>query len=238
MRFGIKDLLGITLLVALVLLLVRGNQQVQQTTLKIVEVETRRENAEIDLERAKNNLTDIDAELDYFKEIARLHEDALPAFEKIKSKYNAIDPKPEWIGYRIQPVLIDQVGQMRWAFRISVPKEFPVFLRSAVVSLDSLPSQTRTGLDSQSWIQDPSTSGFAPHEIQITPGIHEIAMTTTSGKTTTVAPTIEISLDGNRLMHATVQDPGYQFRSTMSTAPKEQRNFQLKPYATSRAPST
>lgn len=231
MRFQIKDLLAATTIAALSLLLVRGFAQFRQKHLEIAQAQERLAVAEQELAVTKANLHGVDAKLDYFREVERIHEQALKSYEKIREEYKSMEATPGWGSLRIQPILkeadIDAVQ-----YRIVVPSEFPVFLRSAMAFAGSIQSRGRSDLDRQQWLQQGPLDDPMPHGIRLTLGIHDLIIAIKGGEKTGDSAGVTIKLDGQTLFQSVATDSRYSLSHRSNTAPREQHNFRFDKLST------
>ncbi|OYP34125.1 hypothetical protein [Rhodopirellula sp. MGV] len=228
LKFGIRDLLGITFLVALAMLVIRGKQELQRSRAALLSAAQHLKLAKLDLDQATGLLADADGRMDYFHEVAEVHRNAVTAFEKIQSRYHEVVPKPDSIGLRLFPVLKEDPNSHVWSYRISVPEEPPVFLRTAVSVKDSFPREGRSDLDHQQWL-DQSPFDALPGEIQLSPGIHDIVLTQSNVRQESGFVTLSLKVDQQTCFKTTSTHSSYRFRSSSSTAPKQQYDLRLAP---------
>ena len=227
MRFGIKDLLSGTLIVALVMLVVRSHHQIQVKRAAIVASEQQVRHTEDEIRITSGRLENADARFDFAKEVAGIHRDALEAFKRIESKYGTVESKPGWIGYRSLPTLKESTEQSRWAHRISVPDDYPVYLRTAVSTADAIASKDRANLDIQDWLRDAPLDDPAAHEIQLSPGIHDLVLVSYRGAVEVYPARIAIRLSDQLIFDAKTSDLSYQIGSSYSSTPQEQYHFRF-----------
>ena len=226
MRFQIKDLLAATTIAALLLLLVREFAHVRQKHLEIAQGQERLAVAEQELAIATANLHGIDAKLDYFREVERIHEQALKSFEKIREEYSSVEATPGWVSYRIQPILKKPETEVI-QYRIVVPSEFPVFLRSAMAFEDAIPSRGESDLDRQQWLQQGPLDDPTPHGIRLDPGIHDLFISVNDGQ-----KRVTIMLDWQTIFQAVATDSKYSLSRSSYSSPREQSNFRFDKLST------
>jgi hypothetical protein len=227
MRFEIRDLLAATLVVALILLVVRSDSQVRERLLDIARGEKKVQLLESDLVREQASLENAPARFDYYREVAGIHEAALRAFSEIEAKSRILVPKQGWISFRRLPYLKETTDQTNWAYRISVPAEEPLYLRSAIAPIDSIPSQGRSMLDRQVWLKSGPLVDSAAHEFRLAPGIHDLIITADRGRSDAASAEFEIRLDGQSIFKSKTIEESHKIGSTMSNSPKEQFDFRF-----------
>ena len=227
MRFEIRDLLAATLVVALILLVVRRDSQVKERLSDVAGGEKETQLLEVEIAQEQALLENAAARFDYYREIADIHEAALGAFAEIEAKSRIVVPKPGWISCRRLPYLKETADQTNWAYRISVPAEESVYLRSAIAPLDSIPSKDRLNLDQQTWLKSGPLVDSAAHEVRLAPGIHDLIITTHRGRSDSASAEFEIRLDGQLIFKSKTIEESRKIGSTMSNSPKQQYDFQF-----------
>jgi hypothetical protein len=227
LRFEIRDLLAATLIVAMILLVVRSDSQVRRRSLDIAGGEKVMQLLESEIAQEHASLENAAARFDYYREVADIHEAALGAFAEIEAKSRTLVPKPGWISCRRVPYLKENTDQTNWAYRISVPAEEPVYLRSAIAPIDSIPSKGRSELDRQPWLNSGPLVDSAAHEVRLAPGIHDLIITTHRGRSDAASAEFEIRLDGQSIFKSKTIEESFEIGSTMSTSPQEQYDFRF-----------
>jgi len=218
-KFEIRDILIATALIALSLVAFRfyweGHKKIREIATARQELAQRKS----DLRVNEIRIEGASGKFDYYRQVDSIHQAATQAFEKLKPKYSVVETKPGKISCRYLPTLIDQAGQSKAHYRISVPNQFSVFLRWGVTQAH--PSES--SLDQHDWLPAKRVDSWKPGEVQLEPGLHDIVIITNRDFDGDTA-WIEARLDDSIVIKA---DPTLEGQSVGSrwTAPREQHDF-------------
>lgn len=223
LRFNIKDLLGITLVVALMFLVLRSRSQVleRQSQIAIQHAHSGMLQRNIDLQMSY--LVDETPRSEYYQQIDGVYRSAIGVLGDLQEKHSQLQPKPGWISYRQFPVLRDSKGQTVWEYRIAVPSEYPVFLRSGV----SASPAAEFRLDTEPWLAVGPLVDSAPHELMLSPGIHAVRVTFQRGQNDQSRCVVMIQVDGETIFDSKAKAPNLKISSLMNHSPHQQTDLRF-----------
>jgi len=167
------------------------------------------------------------AKFDYYRQVDSIHQAATQAFKKLKLKYSVVETKPGKISCRYLPTLIDQAGQSKVHYRISVPNQSPVFLRWGVTQ--GQPSES--SLDQHDWLPAKRVNSWKPGEVQLEPGLHDLVIITNRNALITNrdfdvdTAWIEVRLDDSVVIKADTTLEGQSVSSNWTAPREEQQDF-------------
>ncbi|MEM7560421.1 MAG: hypothetical protein AAF394_14970, partial [Planctomycetota bacterium] len=159
-------------------------------------------------------------------EVERIHASALKSYEKIREEYKSVEATPGWVSYRIQPILKVPEAEVV-QYRIVVPAEFPLFLRSAMAFAGAIPSRGESDLDRQQWLRQGPLDDPSPHGVLLTPGIHDLFISVNDGQ-----QRITIMLDWQTIFQTVTTDSTYSLARGSYTSPRKQSSFRFDKLST------
>jgi len=212
-------LLIATALIALSLLARRFYQEGYRTRQEIAAARQELAQTKSELKRNERLNEGAAAKFDYYRQIDSIHQSAAKAFEKLKPKYSVVEAKPGKISLRYLPTLIDQTGQTKAHYRISVPAQSPVFLRWGVAQGQS----PESSLDQHDWLPADRVNSWKPSEVQLEPGLHDLVIITHRESSDGDAAWIEVQLDDSVVIKADTSKEGRNAGGESWTAPREQQ---------------
>ena len=217
-----------TVVAALAALGIRSGGQVRSRTVAIAKAkaETQATYAQVELER--RSLHEKQHKLDYFQQIAEVHGAAMTGFDDLNKRYGHVEPQPNKVSLRRLLVLKSGNHQSVWAYRIAVPKDYPVFLRSAVAVAESIEGRSRYDLDNQSWLEGRLLQDPRKLQIGIEPGIHSLVIKSTRVSREPKRSTIQVILDDTVLLNTNTIDPAWRSGSSSSISPQTQYDFDFQ----------
>jgi hypothetical protein len=174
MNFTIRDLLALTLLVALVALIAYSYAAAQRQRLKIAQVQ-----AQIAAQREEVAVMDrmryyAEAEKDWLNQINVTSLNGLNDFPRLQEKYGQVTSRgADFLSLRKVPMIAEEGGSVsRDRYRIYVP-EAKVYLKFAVIlDFDDSPVVRARSHPAKSSESPFTLSG--PFEIQMPPGINDV----------------------------------------------------------------
>ena len=175
MRFGIRDLLVIALLVALCAFAIQSYRRAQELEVQIA-------SAQFDFNTKTSKLmlmqlTTVNAPplIDFATELGKTRQQAAQGFADVQERHGRIEPKPDTVSLRSVPEFSEHGFHYVSHYRINVPENKVVFLRSAFDQLDGS-ANSSTFLNQRPWLQNAPFTDSKPHQIRVEPGIHDITI--------------------------------------------------------------
>ena len=226
MKFEIRDLLIATALIALSSLAFRFYREGHIKSREIAAARQELAQKKSDLRVNEIRIEGAAAKFDYYRQVDSIHQAATQAFEKLKPKYSVVQPKHGKISYRYLPTLIDNAGQSKVHYRISVPAQSPVFLRWGVTQAQP----PESSLDQHDWLPAERVNSWKPGELQLEPGLHDLVIITNRNALITNrdfdgdTAWIEVRLNDSVVINADTTLEGQRVGSRW-TAPREQHDF-------------
>ena len=228
MRFEIKDLLLMTLIAAIAAVAWRSVQRSSELHEMISNTEVNRQTFKRQTRLIEANLVDSNTKLDYFAEVAKAYKPALEGFTDIQKRYGVVEPRSDKISIRSVPMIRDSLGQSYYHYRISVPDQPPVFLRSAISLKDTVSHSGRKKFDDQAWLKTSQMSESTKSQIQIQPGIHDLSIRLRTRKNELGNAAIELKLDGQLLVNCVATSPTRKMGSWSNSNPSVQQDFDFQ----------
>lgn len=211
-----------TLIAAIAAVCWRGHQRSRDLVEKIVQSEVDLQTFETQKRTTEAALAHSTARLDFCAEIAKAHQPAVEGFADIQKRYGVVEPSPNGARIRSVPTLRESAHQNRTHYRISVPDQPAVFLRSAIATESAVSSRNRRKLDDQDWRQDSPMSSSPKSQIQIPPGIHDLHITVQQYRNQSGNAAIELKLDGQLLANCVSESPKRSIGSSSFSSPRKQ----------------
>ena len=228
MRFEIKDLLLFTLLAALAAVGWLGYERKYNLRERIVQTEADLQNFETTKQNLENGLVDSTARLDFYAEVAKVHQVALEGFPEVQQRYGIVEPRLGKVSIRSVPTVSSARHQSPTHYRISIPEQTPVFLRSAVASAPNDLDRNKRELDAQEWLETSPLSVSAKSQIQIPPGIHDLHITISRHRNEASHAAITLELDGQVLAICEVASPKNVINSWSTVNSRVQSDIDLR----------
>ena len=178
MRFSIGDMLITTLVVALTVLAFLKNSETQGLIAKVNDARENVTSLKKSVRFSEMRLSQYGPKMDYIRQLQLAVEPAIANFETVRDRYGKVEPEPKKVVVRSVPEYKknnDQTYVGHW--RISVPSEQPVYLRSGIRTKDNDGSDFN--LDNCQWLKDSAFLDTNAYEIQLEPGINDFWMFTT-----------------------------------------------------------
>lgn len=223
MKFEIRDLLIATALIAMSLFAFRLYQDGQQMKEEIAATEEALRHKKSELGMGLVLTSDAAARFDYYQLIDSFDQLAAETFEKLRLKYSAVEPKPAKVSFRSTPSLLDRFGQSKTQYRISIPPDYPVFLRWGTTDFTS----TSGDYDQRDWLPESEVGQWRPGEIQLKPGLQDLVVAI-NRESKNHAAFIEIWLDDLEVLKAETMESYPKFSSFTRITPSKQHDFGLR----------
>ena len=159
-----------------------------------------------EIELLTGTLEYADQRNDYADEVELAYRRTIDEFDRVRNRYGSVDPEAGKVIFRIVPALDERADVTVSRFRVSIPSEYPVFLRSR----GSSGKYPIGDLDKQSPSSVADISGPQAWQMQLEPGIHDLCFV--KGKEDSNV-WLEIQLD-NLLLHPFRhrRQPGFHLR--------------------------
>ena len=238
LKFEIRDLLIATALIALSSLAFRFYREGHIKSREIAAARQELAQKKSDLRVNEIRIEGAAAKFDYYRQVDSIHQAATQAFEKLKPKYSVVQPKHGKISYRYLPTLIDNAGQSKVHYRISVPAQSPVFLRWGVTQAQP----PESSLDQHDWLPAERVNSWKPGELQLEPGLHDIAIITNRDSIITNrdfdgdTAWIEVRLNDSVVINADTTLEGQRAGSSWMS-PRNQRDFSFDKVGSKKHPN-
>lgn len=217
----------ITLIAALAAVSWSSYKRLHYTQAKIASTQARANKLRSDTQVAEIHVSNATARQDYFAEVATVHEETMASFPKLSKRYGVVEPKHGKVSIRRVPAMKESKHQSPTHFRISVPEQFPVYLRSAVHRGPDADGSgmIRRQLDTQDWLAVPPFNDASKSQIRLAPGIHDLVYKTNRSTTESGNETMEVVLDGKLLAKIILQNVSQSFASSSSISGHTQYDF-------------
>ena len=228
LRFEIKDLLLITLIAAIAAVAWRSSQRSSELQGMISNTKVNMQTFERQTLSIEASLVDSNTKLDFFAEVAKAYEPALEGFAGIQQRYGVVEPRADKVSIRSVPTIRESNREARYHYRISVPDQIPVFLRSAFTMKGTVPSSDRTKLDEQAWLKTSELSESTKSQMQIQPGIHDLHVRIQMFANELGNAAIELELDGQLLTSCVAKTQTRRIGSWSNSSLTSQYDFVFK----------
>lgn len=234
LRFGIQELLAFTILTALAFLAWSGRTEFGKKRDQLLRAEGDCQAIDLEIERSKGQLSSVEQEKDYYRQLNDVHQSAIESVPKLLDKYSEVREKPGWISYRSLLTLSESENQSNYGYRILVPKDTPVFLRTGFGREGVINIDKRHDLDRQVWQNRKPMVDSRPHEIKLAPGVHDVVFRSEKGLAETDVARFTLLIDGASVFSTVATDPNFRAGSATWSNPIVQHNFRLDKLTTKR----
>ncbi|TWU06461.1 hypothetical protein [Stieleria varia] len=237
MKFSIRMLLAVTLLIALVIVLVRAysslayeDAKLQQTIAQTETLKARLSVYSLSFEQVQQY------QADELKVASAIHDRAVSHFRDLQEQYRVIKPKDDdTFSCRLVPELdSDDPGYSRVTYRLHVPKNRKVWLKSCVTRPGVYGYHLRSTKDFPEVLRVASISPAGPFETQLEPGFH--TLTLRYSRSDQADGLVSLLLDEAILYQASLSSESFRYSGASYTSPRTQYDLgkdQLLPWLVS-----
>ena len=197
LQFNIRDILLITFVAVLAVAAFVAHNKRKQLSIQINDVREDNKSLKSSVSAIESNLalSKSDQKLDFIRQVQIATEPATAGFEKVRERYGKVEPESDKIVTRVVPEYHQTLETSITHWRISVPSEEPVYLRSGIGISAPYLSFLVKQLDTVDWLTNTPFLDSGPYQIQLEPGINDLRILTTSSDLK-----VELQLGDQRLL--------------------------------------
>ncbi len=215
MRFGIRDVMLLTLLAGIAGLCFRQNAKLAEQCELLDKTLAYTTAMEQENAALAGQVANHDVEMDFGGEVRAIHDAVEADFVNVQRRYGEVTAKQNDVMLRVVPSIPPSRDCSITHFRLNVPDSPAVFLRAAMHEADNAPTSGK--YDEAEWISVEGVQNPGPYSLRLQPGIRDIKFIR---ERDAEVSEFRIELDGNVLVE-TVLRPGFQSPSRSHPSGRE-----------------
>lgn len=172
MQFGIRDLLILTSVAALVAIAFLGHRKTNQLDAQLTETRSQFSADRSTVSLLEIYLDDFGPQMDYAKQFRLAAEPAIAEFDSLRQRYSDVEPVPGKVVVRSVPEYDREPNVSMHHWRLSIPTEYPVFLKSAI--RENTRAAAASAVDDMAWLTVSQFTESGPFETRLDPGIVDL----------------------------------------------------------------